>query len=140
MQHFLGDPDSGKLHLETQRLALAIAKKTLDENRFLTTQKTNSRNDSAFQVGDHVYFKNKQPRKWDLKWRPSYWIVHIEHNRHFIHIENQATGKSQSCNVTDIILEPPVKFWNVDTQFSQASCYINHPANLPTIQLNATSK
>ena len=32
MQHFLGDPDSGKLNLETHRLALAIAKKTLDEN------------------------------------------------------------------------------------------------------------
>ena len=37
MQHFLGDPDSGKLHLETHRLALAIAKKTLDENRFRAT-------------------------------------------------------------------------------------------------------
>ena len=37
MQHFLGDPDSGKLHLETHRLALAIAKKTLDENRFIAT-------------------------------------------------------------------------------------------------------
>ena len=34
MQCFLGDPDSGMLNLETQRLALAIAKKTLDENRF----------------------------------------------------------------------------------------------------------
>ena len=72
MQHFLGDPDSGKLHLETHRLALAIAKKTLDENRFKGTQKTNSRNNPAFQVGDHVYFKNKQPGKWDLKWRPGY--------------------------------------------------------------------
>ena len=47
----------------------------------------------TFQVGDHVYFKNKQPGKWDLKWRPGYRIVHIEHNGHFIHIENQATGK-----------------------------------------------
>ena len=28
MQHFLGDPDSGKLNLETHRLALAIAKDT----------------------------------------------------------------------------------------------------------------
>ena len=71
----------------------------------------------AYQVGDHVYFKNKQPGKWYLKWRPSYWIVRIECNGHFIHIENQATGKTQSCNVTDIILEPPVEFWNVDTQF-----------------------
>ena len=40
MQCFLGDPDSGRLNLETHRLALAIAKKTLDENRFKTTQKT----------------------------------------------------------------------------------------------------
>ena len=118
MQHFLGDPDSGKLHLETHRLALAIAKKTLDENRFTATQKTNSRNNPAFQVGDRVYFKNKQPGKWDLKWRPGYQIVRIECNGHFIHIENQATGKTQSCNVSDIILEPLVEFWNVNTQFS----------------------
>ena len=63
MQHFLGDPDSGKLHLETHRLALAIAKETLDENRFTATQKTISRDNPAFQVGDHVHFKNKQPGK-----------------------------------------------------------------------------
>ena len=61
MQHFLGDHDSGKLHLETQRLVLAIAKKTLDENRFTATQKTVSRDNPAFQIGDCVYFKNKQP-------------------------------------------------------------------------------
>ena len=93
MQHFLGDPDCDKLHLETHRPALAIAKKTLDENRFTTTQKTISRNNSAFQIGDRVYFKNKQPRKWDLKWRPSYWIVHIKHNGHFIHIETKPQEK-----------------------------------------------
>ena len=40
MQCFLGDPDSSMLDLETYRLALAIAKKTLDENRFKTAQKT----------------------------------------------------------------------------------------------------
>ena len=140
MQHFLGNPDSGKLHLETHRPALAIAKKSLDENRFTATQKTVSRDNPAFQVGDHVYFKNRQSRKWDLKWRPRYRIVCIECKGHFIHIENQATGKTWSCNVTDIILEPPVKFWNVDAQFGRASCYINHPANLPTIQLTDTSK
>ena len=134
MQCFLGNPDSGNLHLETRRLALAIAKKTLDENRFTATQRTVSR------VGDHVYFKNKQPGKWDLKWRPRYWIVCIECNGHYIHIENQATGRTQSCNVTDIILEPPVEFWNVDTQFGRASRYVNHSANLPTIQLADTPK
>ena len=50
MQCFLGDPDLGKLHLETHRLALAIAKKTLDENRFSTTQKTTSQTDPTFQI------------------------------------------------------------------------------------------
>ena len=93
MQHFLGDPNSGMLNLETHRLALAIAKKTLDENRFKTAQKTMAQEEPAFQVGDHVYFKSKQPGKWDLKWRPRYRIVCIEHDGHFIHIENQATRK-----------------------------------------------
>ena len=93
MQCFLGDPDSSMLNLEIHRLALAIAKKTLDENRFKTAQKTMARNKPSFQIGDRVYFKNKQPGKWDLKWRPRYRIVHSEHDGHFIHIENQATGK-----------------------------------------------
>ena len=78
MQCFLGDSDSGLLHLETHRLALAIAKKTLDKNRFTATQKTTSRDNPTFKIGDHVYFKNKQPGKWDLKWETrildfSYW-------------------------------------------------------------------
>ena len=138
MQLFLGDPDSGKLHLETHRLALAIAKKTLDENRFTATQKTVSRDKPTFQVGDHVYFKNKQPGKWDLKWRPGYWIVCIEHNGHYTHTENQATGRTQSCNVKDIILEPPIEFWNINTEFGRTTRYINHPSNLPAIQITDT--
>ena len=48
MQHFLGDPDSGKLHLEMHRLALAIAKKTLDENRFTATPKDTSKRQPSF--------------------------------------------------------------------------------------------
>ena len=90
MQHFLGDPDPGRLNLETHRLPLAITKKTLDKNRFTATQKSLARNQPAFQIRDHIYFKNKQPGKWDLKWRPGYRIVCIEHDRHFIQIENQA--------------------------------------------------
>ena len=93
MQHFLGDPDSGKLNLETHGLALVIAKKTLDENRFTATQKTLARDKPAFQIGDCVYFMNKQLGKWDLKWRHGYRIACIECNGHFIHIENQAQEK-----------------------------------------------
>ena len=63
MQCFLGDPDSGMLNLETHRLALAIAKKILDENRFTVTWKTMTRDKPAFKIGNSVYFKNKQPGK-----------------------------------------------------------------------------
>ena len=108
MQHFLGDPDSRMLNLEAHKLVLTIAKKTLDENRFKAAHKTMDRKPPTFKIGDRVYFKNKQPGKWDLIWRPGYRIVWIEHDGHFLHIENQATGKAQSCNVKDVVLETPV--------------------------------
>ena len=90
----------------------------------------------SFKLGDRVYLKKKQPGKWDLKWRSGYRIVHIEHDGHYLHIKNQATGKTRSCNVKDIVLKPPIEFWNISTQFGRARKYINHPANLPTITLN----
>ena len=88
MQQFWGDPDSGLLNPEACRLALAITKKTLDTNHFRTAHKTIDRQRPYFKIGDRVYFKNKQPGKWDLKWRPRYRIVQIEHERHFLHIGN----------------------------------------------------
>ena len=94
MQRFLGAPELGLLNLQAHCLVLATAKKTLDENCFRTAQKTTNREALSFQIGDRVYFKNKQPGKWDLKWRSVYQIVCIEHNGHYIHIENQATGKT----------------------------------------------
>ena len=136
MQCLLGDPDSRTLKLEAHRLVLAIAKKTLDENRFKTAQKTMDQTPPSFKIGNRVYFKNKQPGKWDLNCRPGYIIVCIEHNGHFLHIENQATRKVHSCKVKNIILEPPIEFWNIDTQFGRVGRYINHPANVPTIKLN----
>ena len=90
MQHFLGDPESQNVKLENHCLTLAIAKKTLNENCFRIVQKTTDRKPPSFQLGDRTCFKNKQPGKWDLKWRSRYRIVHIEHDRHYLHKENQA--------------------------------------------------
>ena len=132
----MGDPDSGLLNLEAHRLALAIAKKTLDENHFRIAQETMDRKPPSFKIGDRVYFKKKQPGKCDLKQRPGYRIVQIEHDGYFLHTKNQATRKVCSCNMKDVVLEPPVEFWNIDTQFGTAGKYVNHPANLPTITLN----
>ena len=36
----------------------------------------------------------------------------------------------------DVVLKPPIKFWNIDTQFGKAGKYVSHPANLPTISLH----
>ena len=138
MQWFMGDPDLRMVNLEAHRLALAIAKKTMDENCFRTAQKTMDRQPPSFKIGDRVYFKNKQPGKWDLIWRPGYRIVQIECNGHFLHIENQATVKVWSCNVMDIVLEPPVEYWNINTQLGRAGKYVNHPANVPTISLHGS--
>ena len=101
-------------NLEAHRLALAIAKKALDKNHFKTAQKTMDRKPPSFKIGDRVYFKNKQTGKWNLKWRPGYRIVQIEHNGHFLQIENQATGKVLSCKVKDVVLEPPFEFWIIN--------------------------
>ena len=108
--------------------SLAITKKTLDENHFRTAQKTTDREPPSFKIGKRVYFKNKHPGKWNLKWRPGYQIVCTEHNGHYHHIKNQATGKTRSCNVKDVVLKPPVELRNGNTQFGRAGRYINlHP-------------
>ena len=70
MQQFLGNAESGLLNLEDQQLALAIVRKTLDENCFWTVQKSMDRETLSFKIGNRIYFKNKQPGKQDLKWRP----------------------------------------------------------------------
>ena len=86
MQRFYGDQASGMLNLEAHRLALAIAKKTLDKNRFKAEHKTMEGTPPTFKIGDRVYFKNKWPGKWDHKRRPGYSIVQIECSGHFLHI------------------------------------------------------
>ena len=57
-------------------------------------------------------------------------------DRHYLYIENQATGKTKSCNIKDIIHELPIEFWNTDTQFGRAGKFINNPTNLPTIKFS----
>ena len=131
LTRFLGDLDSGLLCLDQHRLSLSIVKKYLDDHRFLTAEKTTDRAEPGFQVGDRVYFKNKTPGKWDLKWRAGYRIIQIEHEGRYLHIENQATGKSRSCNINDVVLEPVHELWNVNPEFGRASKFINRLDNPP---------
>ena len=100
------------------------AKKTLDENYFRTAQKTTDREPLSFKIGNRVYFKNKQPGKGHLKWRPGYRIVCIKH------VKIRLLEKTRSCNVKDVVLKPTVELWNIDMQFGRAGRYISHPITL----------
>ena len=63
LTRFLGDPDSGLSCLDQHKLLLSIAKKYLDDHRFLTAEKTTNREEPGFKIGDRVYFKNKTSGK-----------------------------------------------------------------------------
>ena len=88
-------------------------------NCFRTGQKTMDREPPSFKIGDRVYFKNKQPGKWDLKMETwirdcPYWAC----NGHYLQIENQATGKNKmmqhqrcSTQTTSGILEHQHTIW-----------------------------
>ena len=114
----------------------SYSKEDLGWKEIQNSSKDHGLNTTILQNWRQSLLPEQTTQQMDLKWRPEYRIVHIEHDRHFLHIENQATRKVCSCNVKDVILEPCIEFWNIDTQFGRAGRYINHPANLPTIKLN----
>ena len=108
----------------------------MEENRFNYAQKMTNHTALNFKLGDRVFFENKQPCKWDMNWKAGYRIVRIEHNGHYLYLENQATGKTRPCNIKDVIHKLLVELWNADKTFGRAGKLINHPAGLPTITLN----
>ena len=120
MQQFLSDPDSGCLDLKSHCLAIAIAKKTLDENQFKHAQQMTNHTPPNFKIGDRLFFKKRQPGKWDLERRSGYRIVHLECNRQYLHIENQATGKTRPYDVKDVVHKLPVELLNVEAMFGRA--------------------
>ena len=58
-------------------------------------KKMTDRAEPGYKVGDRVYFKNKTPGKWDLKWRAGYRIIQIECKGHYLHIEKPSHRKDQ---------------------------------------------
>ena len=56
IQQFLGNPNSVCQDLKSHHLALAIAKKTLDENKFKYAQKMTNCTPTDFKFGNRVFF------------------------------------------------------------------------------------
>ena len=135
MQQFLGDQESGLLHLEANQLTLAIANKTLDGNCFMTAQKNRDREPPSFtlvresilkqtarKMGSQVETLIKDYSYWAQQTLPTHWKSG--------HMEDKVMQHQGYRTWT------PVEFWNIDIQFCRARKYINHLANLPTIILN----
>ena len=110
LTRFLGDPDLGLLCLNQHQLSLSIAKKYLDDHRFLTTEKTTDRAEPGFKVGDRVYFKNKTPGKWDLKWRAGYRIIWIEHEGCYLPSKTKLQENSDPVMLRTLSLNQSVNY------------------------------
>ena len=132
MQQFLGNPNSGLLNLQAHQLALAIPKKTLDENCFKTAMETMDREPPSSKIVTQSTLKSNSQENGIWKWEldiglfawvqqtlPTHWKSGYRENEVMQH-----QGHS---------IEPPVEFWKIDTQFGRARKNINH---LPTIMLN----
>ena len=120
MQQFLGDPESGDLDLRSHCLALAIAKKTLDNNRFKHANKTTNCTPSNFKMMTEYTSKRRNLEEMGSKMESQLQDCLYRVQWHYLHIEDQATGKTRSCNVKDIAHDLPVELLNVDTKFCRA--------------------
>ena len=93
MQQFIRHPESGCLNLESQCIALGIAKKTLDKNRFKHAQKTTD------------YTPPKQAA-WKTRFKMESWLQDCPcrvQQKPPPYRKKQATGKTRPCNVKDIV-------------------------------------
>ena len=77
MQLFLGDSDSGCLELESHCFALAIAKKTLDENHIKHAQTMMHCTTPNFKVGNRVFFKKQAT--WQIRSKMESWLQNCLH-------------------------------------------------------------
>ena len=124
------------LNLEAHSLALAIAKKTMDKNCFKAAHKTMDRKPPTFKIGDRVYFKTDSQANGILNGDLDIGLFKLSMMDTSYMLRTRLLEKVQSCNVKDLVLEPPIELWHMDTQFGRAGKFINHPGNLPTINLH----
>ena len=86
-------------------------------------------------VTDPVLVKKHNKAKLELKWQPGYTTIKLPTDWTPV-VENQLTGKSTCCNVTDLKLKLPEKDWLLKAEdVGRAATFVNNPHNLPDIDL-----
>ena len=67
----------------------------------------------------------------ELKWEPNYRIVKPPSAWSAL-VENQLSGKSKRCNISDLKLKHPSKDLELKpSSIGRAAIFFNHPDNLP---------
>ena len=87
----------------------------------------------TFKVGDLVLLRKNNKDKLELKWEPNYRITRLSHFWSAV-VENQFTGRTKRCNVSDLMTKHPAKDWDLKpATIGRAARFVNHPDNLPDV-------
>ena len=110
VEPYNGEKDIAK-RIEQSCIILSTAAKMLAKKCSDQKKSTNHRpSKHPFQVGDLVLVKKHNKAKLELKWEPGYRIIKLPTDWTAV-IENQLTGNSRCCNVTDLKLKLPEEDW-----------------------------
>ena len=133
VETYKGDNTLAK-QIEQSRVTLSMAAKMLEKMR--ENQKRyykNRKSPHTFKVGDLVLYQKHNKEKLDLKWEPNYRIIKLPHLWTTV-IENQSTGRTKRCNISDLKIKHPAEDWNLKpATIGRAAKFVNHPDNLPDI-------
>ena len=133
MEAYKGDNSLAK-QIEQSRVSLSIAAKMLERMR--ENQKRHYKNRKSvyiFKVGDLVLLRKHNKDKLELKWEPYYRIIRLPHLWSTV-VENQFTGRTKRCNVSDLEIKHPAEDWDLKpATIRRATRFVNHPDNLPNV-------
>ena len=92
-----------------------------------------------FLVGDLVLLKKHNADKMDLRWEPNYRVVRLTSPWSAV-VANQINCKTKCCNVGDPKPKHPSEDWKLKpSPISRAARFINHPDNLPNVDITSDS-
>ena len=133
MEAYTGDKSPAK-QIEQSRVSVSIAAKMLERMR--EKQKRHYKNRKSvhtFKVGDLVLLRKHNKVKPELKWEPNYRIIRLPHLWSAV-VENQFTGRTKRCNVSDLKIKHPAEDWDLNpATVGRAARFVNHPDNLPDV-------
>ena len=87
----------------------------------------------TFKVGDLVLLRKHNKDKLELKWETNYRIIRLPHLWSAV-VENQFTGRTKRCNVSDLKIKHPAEDWDIKpATIGRAARFVNHPDLMLTL-------